>query len=260
MQTGIIKSQIPNINKLISNSPEIIQAPLFRDEVNAELLKSLYQNSIPFVSSFEMVNGWESVLLNKFGGVADIRTGDYADPVNYCSMEGRKNSKVNFGEYYAKPTHGYLANFKLSIDFVQQCGLKFPLLADPTAYYQPSLWVGPKGAVTPLHQDGVDNVAYHLKGIKKWTLIHPRYWRELNVAQPFPEQTPNLFVSQYDFRKPEVQKMLADKVNIITVTLTTGQALYLPAGWFHFVETEEAAVMINFFVDPEKQLPMVLTK
>ena len=52
---------------------------------------------------------------------------------------------------------------------------------------------------------------------------------------------------------PEFAK--APKLEIV---IRSGEGLYVPYGWFHYVETIEDSVMFNFWVEDGNPIPFVL--
>lgn len=134
----------------------------------------------------------------------------------------------------------YLGNHKLHKSEISKFGLDYPIFPKST-FSQPSLWIGPSGCITPLHQDGPDNFIYQIAGSKKWILIHPFYANRLKIKQPFPETTPDFFISELNIRDKKIAAF-----HPIEIILEEGQALYLPSGWFHYVETITLSITINF--------------
>lgn len=101
------------------------------------------------------------------------------------------------------------------------------------------LWFGPKGAFTPLHHDLTNNMLVQIHGRKKLTLI-PAFqvqylYNDTHVysATDFPE------VDLKRFTKVK-------KVTPIEVMLSPGEAVFIPIGWWHCVESLDVSVSISF--------------
>lgn len=197
-----------------------------------------------------------------------IRTGNYGDPKGYQGIYGHKIERI-FGDWYSerslfpkKEYPPYLGNHKISLKDIQMLGIPLPDYCEQEYLADASLWVGDKGCITPLHQDGLDNVVYQLKGRKKWVLIHPFYSRLLDITQPFPDKTPNLFTSATDVESilkntKKVHKFYK-KFNVAEIIINEGEAMFLPAGWFHYVETVSDSITINFWADSKLTKPLFL--
>jgi len=123
-----------------------------------------------------------------------------------------------------------------------------PLL-DPSVEQLNSIWIGNR-CRTALHWDLSQNIAVVAQGRRTFTLIPP-------------EQLPNLYIGPLDFtlagqpvslvdladpdfeRFPKFRDALA---TVQTVTLEPGDALYLPAMWYHGVESHDTlSVLVNFW-------------
>lgn len=101
------------------------------------------------------------------------------------------------------------------------------------------LWIGPAGTVTPLHHD-VDNVLFaQVFGEKRVTLISPmqssRVYNHVSVYSEVDAAAPDLA------RHPR----FAD-VDQMQVTLHPGDVLFIPVGWWHWVESLSLSVSVSF--------------
>jgi lysine-specific demethylase 8/hypoxia-inducible factor 1-alpha inhibitor (HIF hydroxylase) len=113
-----------------------------------------------------------------------------------------------------------------------------------------NLWIGPGGHVEPLHYDPMDGVLMQLRGAKQVRLLPPAETRNL---YPFPLLGGALrpWFSQAYLESPAAdQPRLADAARaMVTVELGEGDALYMPAGWWHEVTArgEDYVVSVNRF-------------
>tara|TARA_R110001592_G_scaffold135108_1_gene351033 strand:- start:1969 stop:3057 length:1089 start_codon:yes stop_codon:yes gene_type:complete len=101
------------------------------------------------------------------------------------------------------------------------------------------LWFGPKGAFTPLHHDLTNNMLVQIYGRKKLTLI-PAF------------QVPDLYndthvYSATDFPVVDVKRFPKMKnVTPIEVILNPGEAMFIPIGWWHCVESLDISISVSF--------------
>lgn len=94
-----------------------------------------------------------------------------------------------------------------------------------------SLFMGPKGAFSPLHFDGGNVVIVQLLGTKRVILIRPEEFRYLYVDR---EKS----LSMVDVAVPDYNKFpLYRFAHPVEVIVPPGSALFVPVGWFHYVES-----------------------
>ena len=106
-------------------------------------------------------------------------------------------------------------------------------LLDPRG---PSLWMGSSGSATQAHYDVADNVLVQLFGTKRIRCYHPGAAWALHV---FPDAHPRARKSQVNFDKPDhirFPHFSSLPPPILDVVLRPGDALRIPAFWFHHVE------------------------
>ena len=109
-----------------------------------------------------------------------------------------------------------------------------------------NLWLGARGCVTPLHIDGSHGFLLQVHGKKAVTLFSPDQRRFLYPAVG--TERPHL--SLVDPRAPDEDRFpLFAHARAEQFTLEPGDALYLPPGWWHEVESLDVAVSINFWSD-----------
>ncbi len=101
------------------------------------------------------------------------------------------------------------------------------------------LWFGPIGAFTPLHHDLTNNMLVQVYGRKKLTLI-PAF------------QVQNLYndthvYSATDFPDIDLKRFPKMKnVTPIEVILYPGEAIFIPIGWWHCVESLDVSISVSF--------------
>ncbi len=102
------------------------------------------------------------------------------------------------------------------------------------------LWFGPKGTFTPLHHDLTNNMLVQIYGRKKVTLIPAL-------------QVPHLYNDHWVFselsnaKKIDFEKYpLARSITPVECILNAGEALFIPIGWWHSVESLDVSISISF--------------
>jgi len=123
----------------------------------------------------------------------------------------------------------------------------------------PRFWISPKGGVTGLHFDTRDNFIIQLTGIKRWTLIHPKFWKYAKYRMGLPPMAiEGKVVAGYIDKKLQLLRTYSPTLrtddprqwqNTVVVDVHPGEVLHLPAFWGHHVEVLEDCLMINQWWD-----------
>jgi hypothetical protein len=101
-----------------------------------------------------------------------------------------------------------------------------------------SLWVGPGGTVTPLHQDTANNLFCQVRGRKRFTLIDPANAELLRDCLSY--------YSDVDAERFDVRRYpYLSRVDRLTVTVGPGEALFIPAGWWHHVRSLSPSLSVS---------------
>lgn len=102
------------------------------------------------------------------------------------------------------------------------------------------IWFGPKGTFTPLHHDLTNNMLVQIYGRKKVTLIPAM-------------QTPHLYNDRWVFSQisdPNTVdlKQFPDfaQVTPVECIIGAGEALFIPMGWWHTVESLDVSISVSF--------------
>jgi hypothetical protein len=96
-----------------------------------------------------------------------------------------------------------------------------------------SLWMGPAGTLTPLHHDGTNILFCQIQGRKRIVLVSPFEDGMLDEADGF-----------YARHDPESDDWPAERRRLV-VDLGPGEALFLPAGWWHQVRALEPSISFS---------------
>jgi aminoglycoside phosphotransferase/SAM-dependent methyltransferase len=100
-------------------------------------------------------------------------------------------------------------------------------------------WFGPKGTFTPIHHDLTNNMLVQIMGRKKVTLIPawqvPWLYNDKGVfsAADFPN---------FDEKRHPLMK----NITPMEVVIGPGEALFIPIGWWHCVESLDVSMSISF--------------
>jgi hypothetical protein len=95
-----------------------------------------------------------------------------------------------------------------------------------------SLWIGPRGTLTPLHHDATNILFCQLVGRKRFHLV--------------PAHVTELWSHLDSFYVVGDLAAVPDGAPVLDVTLDPGDALFIPAGWFHRVQALDASISYSF--------------
>ena len=123
-------------------------------------------------------------------------------------------------------------------------------------------WIAPKGAITGFHQDWSENINVQIKGSKVFYLVSPKFDDFMYISSKFERisKTSLVDLKNVDFKKFP----LFSNVEIKKFILKPSDAIYIPYGWWHFVESLEPSINISVHYweikDLLKKLPLELIK
>lgn len=105
-----------------------------------------------------------------------------------------------------------------------------------------TLWFGPAGTVTPLHHDSTNILFCQIHGRKRIHLISPWETSLLDGVDGF--------YSAVNLEDPGALASLRDAhITVHDVELQPGEALFIPAGWWHHVKALDVSItfsLLNF--------------
>src|SRR5581483_11277393 len=101
------------------------------------------------------------------------------------------------------------------------------------------LWFGPGGTVTPLHHDVLNVMLVQVYGRKLVRLISPLeshcLYHDVGVY------------SKVDPTRPDAERFPRfSRVRPFNILLEPGQALFMPAGWWHHVTALDTSISLSF--------------
>ena len=113
----------------------------------------------------------------------------------------------------------------------------------------PRLWIGNKVVVAP-HFDLKENIAVVVAGRRRFTLFPPNQLPNLYVG-PFDFSPAGAPVSMVDQRAPDFERFPQYREALAhaeTAELEPGDAIYIPYGWWHGVESlEPFNMLVNYW-------------
>ena len=123
-----------------------------------------------------------------------------------------------------------------------------------------NIWIGTKNLTSPMHEDGrltdktgyspnkFHNINFQVKGQKRILLAHPDQSDLLYMKPPSIDLSvsPTIEIDVFDaidFDKYEAFK----HAHLYETTLQEGEALYVPRGWWHALQSTEDSINYNVF-------------
>jgi ribosomal protein L16 Arg81 hydroxylase len=220
-------------------------------------------------SSWKAVSTWTPDYLKQKVGAETIQimAGREEDGRYEVNSDAHRMS-IRFSDYVDMVTHASRSNdFYLVANnhFLEGQGAT-PLLADfeiDERYLDPGsvmntvfFWFGPAGTITPLHHDTSNVLLAQVRGRKRVKLISSlhahRVYNEVSVY------------SEVDADHPDLERHpLFRDVPVYDVELCPGEALFIPVGWWHWVQSHDISVSLSFtnFVFPNRydwDLPQIV--
>jgi ribosomal protein L16 Arg81 hydroxylase len=175
----------------------------------------------------------------------EVQFGRNADP-DYELNSASHKRRMPFGDYVDLVRNAGVTNdFYMTANNHGQNGAALQeLMSDlpPLSEYLKDgsgfFWFGPAGTITPFHHDLTNNFMIHVAGRKRVRLIAPC-------------DTPRVYNQRHCFslvdgRNIDLQRfpMMAD-VPVIDCMLAPGEILFLPVGWWHFVEALDVTITVS---------------
>jgi ribosomal protein L16 Arg81 hydroxylase len=201
---------------------------------------------------------WTPLQLKERLGHVEVEVQSERDADELYELHSNEHKRLmRFGDYIDRVLQGNYGNdlyLTANNHFFERPDTA-TLLADfmmPTEYLDPKappgtifLWFGPRGTVTPLHHDIVNILFVQVQGRKHITLIPSlqthRVYNNIGVY------------SQVDFREPDFdQYPRLAKTTPVSVVVEPGETLFIPVGWWHYVEALDTCISLSFtnFVFP----------
>jgi hypothetical protein len=159
----------------------------------------------------------------------EVKFGEFIDRVTTC---GRSN------DFYMTANNS-AANRNALSELWNEIVLFPDYLRNVGPEDQGALWLGPAGTVTPLHHDLTNNLMAQVVGRKLVRLIAPQ-----DTAFVYNHRH---CYSQVDMTRIDYDRYpLFRNARVIDVTLSPGQVLFLPVGWWHHVTSLDISITVTF--------------
>ncbi|ETI40538.1 hypothetical protein F441_14014 [Phytophthora nicotianae CJ01A1] len=123
--------------------------------------------------------------------------------------------------------------------------LRMPTCLQNKPVTQVNLWMAVQSGRTTLHYDAYHNVLVVLYGKKTVTLYPPS---ETEKLYPFPVHTKSMNHSQVSIVQPNLEKHSRfPEASAQRFEVVAGDALVIPEGWWHQVDSDEFTIAINYW-------------
>ena len=120
----------------------------------------------------------------------------------------------------------------------------YEMIKSKSIFCHPIAWIGPKGSITGFHADWSENLNVQIKGTKLFYIVSPEYNEYMYVNDRYERASST---SRVDLKNCDKSRFpLFEKAKIIKVILDEGDAIYIPRGWWHYVESLEPSISVSF--------------
>jgi hypothetical protein len=196
-------------------------------------------------------NSWYAYQNWSFDFLKNLKGSDL--PVNAvrgnAALGEGKIISIKFTDYIDKLVSNYTAAYLTTFYLFK----KFPDLKKHIEYnnikknaffYHLLSWIGPKGSITGFHCDWSENLNVQIRGEKFFYLVSPDDDKYMYISKKFERisSTSNIDINNWDKKKFP----LFEKAKVIRVHLKEGDAIYIPRGWWHYVESLTPSIGISF--------------
>ena len=226
-------------------------AAAFYEEIFAQQRPVLFPDLVPAWPAFAK---WSpGYLRERFGQVeVEVTDGREADPA-YDQNQRQHVTRCLLSAFVDRVTQAGESNDFYMVAQGRNTGLPelaglFDDLALPAGWFDDALlptssalWFGPRGTVTPLHHDTSSILFCQVYGSKRVQLISPLELSMYGVAQ-----------SLYSRANAETRESIPEGVQVLELTLAAGEALFIPAGYWHQVRALDVSISLalNGFCRP----------
>jgi hypothetical protein len=162
----------------------------------------------------------------------DARSEEHARTLRMDDFVSRVLETQSSNDFYMVAKNKNIAGPELSALFAD--------IALPEGWFQEdqllgssALWFGPAGTVTPLHHDASSILFCQIHGRKRWRMASPLETQLLDGARAM--------YSAFDPERPPPDFAVTFK----DFVLQPGEALFIPAGWWHHVRALDISISLG---------------
>ncbi|EGZ28273.1 hypothetical protein PHYSODRAFT_466763 [Phytophthora sojae] len=128
---------------------------------------------------------------------------------------------------------------------------RLPQCIEDKPISQVNLWMTVQPGRTTLHYDAYQNILVVLYGKKTVTLFPPSDAAKL---YPFPVHTKSANHSQVNIVEPDLKAHPRFReATVHQFEVTTGDAIVIPEGWWHQVDSDAFTIAVNYWWDGERE-------
>lgn len=218
-------------------------AEVFYEEVFAQQRPMLFTDLVPGWPAF---GKWSpQYLRDRFGQVeVEVTEGREADPVydqngskhaircRLADFVDRVNQAGETNDFYMV-AQGRNTRLPELASLFDDLALPAGWFDEPRLRTSSALWFGPAGTVTPLHHDTSSILFCQVYGSKRVQLISPLELSMYGVAH-----------SLYSRANAETREALPQGVQVLDLTVAAGEALFIPAGYWHQVRALDVSISL----------------
>lgn len=140
----------------------------------------------------------------------------------------------------------YLTAYQIFEEFPELLNeVDFSYLTNNTIADVPAVWIGPKGTITGLHSDDHNNMLAQIVGRKIMIVASPKFKKNFYPSKKFDY---GAVLSQVDLNNFDEKKFpIFRQIEFFKVALESGDVLFNPKGWWHYVKSLEPSISTNTF-------------
>jgi hypothetical protein len=162
--------------------------------------------------------------------------------------------KVRLGDYLSQIEAGtsdeYLSQWALPMELDRELVRVSKSGGTYTGGGSPHVYIGPANSVTPLHFDYCDSIIEQIEGAKHWSFVAPKALARRHRS-PRTSQIPHFsrILDVDALARLETEEHVAMQ----RVEAHGGDSVFVPAGWWHFVENRLISVSLHRFAPTQAQ-------
>ncbi len=191
--------------------------------------------------------------VEKFGDcevLVQVAEGDHGSDYGAIDVTFERTRIRDYVAQLGQPGTGYWCVYPILRQFPCLAShLGFPNFEEPGVELSIShdFFFGGPGALTPLHYDLLENLFFQAYGTKRFIIVDPEF-----TESCYPENRTwidgysEVDISDLDYEQfPKFRE-----VPVTEITISAGEIMYIPGGWWHAVQAPESNISINKWWGP----------